>query len=158
MSYYTQAQINSIGAVIGDRVKQATNPTKLATAIDALPDRNLITDAERAKLAKLEGTKFLGTFLTVSAIPIVDAVAGSYADVDAGIGKDVERYIFDTNDKKFVKAVSQIADETAASIKMKYESNANTNAFTDSHKAKIEGITEAADITSFTAALDGALV
>ena len=157
MSYYTQAQIDNIGAVIGDRVSKATNPTKLATAIDALPDRNLITDSERAKLSSLEGTKFLGTFLTVSAIPTVGAVAGSYADVDAGVGSDAERYIYDVNANKFVKSVSQIAGETAASIKTKYESNANTNAFTDSHKTKLDNITEATDITSFTAALDGAL-
>ncbi|ALF60315.1 hypothetical protein [Psychrobacter urativorans] len=157
MPYYTQAQIDNIGAVIGDRVSKATNPTKLATAIDALPDRNLITDSERAKLSSLEGTKFLGTFLTVSAIPTVGAVAGSYADVDAGVGSDAERYIYDVNANKFVKSVSQIAGETAASIKTKYESNANTNAFTDSHKTKLDNITEATDITSFTAALDGAL-
>lgn len=157
MSYYTQAQIDSIGTVIGDRVKQATDPAKLATAIDALPDRNLITDAERSKLSSLEGDKFLGTFLTVEAIPTVGAVAGSYADVDGGVGNDAVRYIFDVNDNKFVKAGGQTAGETAASIKTKYESNANTNAFTDAQKTKLDSLVEASDITGFTAALDGAL-
>lgn len=157
MSYYTQAQINSIGAVIGERVKQATNPATLATAIDAVPDRNLITDSERAKLSSIEGTKFLGTFLTSTDIPTVGAVAGSYADVDAGAGQDVQRWIFDVNDGKFVRSTSSVAGETAASIKTKYEDNANTNAFTDAHKTKLDALTEAADITGFTAALDGAL-
>lgn len=157
MAYYTQVQIDNIGAVIGDRLKQATDPSKLAIAIDGLPDRNLITDAERTKLGSLEGNKFLGTFLTVSAIPTVGAVAGSYADVDAGVDNDAERYIYDVNDGKFIKATGQIAGETAASIKTKYESNANTNAFTDAHKTKLDGITAAVDISAFTAALDGAL-
>ena len=157
MSYYTQAQMDSIGAVIGDRVKQATNPAKLATAIDGLLDRNLITDDERAKLSGLESSRFLGTFLTVEAIPTVGAVAGSYADVDSGTGANAERYIYDVNDGKFVKSTGQIAGETAASTKTKYESNANTNAFTDAHKTKLDGLTEATDITGFTAALDGAL-
>lgn len=44
--------------------------------------------------------------------------------------------------------------ETAATIKQKYESNEDTNAFTDANKQKLEGIepvTVAADIESFRA-------
>ena len=155
--YYTKQQSDGQATVIGARIKTATNPATLATKIDALPDRNFITDAERAKLSGLESSKFLGTFTLASSIPVVGAVAGSYAHVDAGIGADVELYIFDVNDNKFVKSASSIAGETAASIKTKYESNANTNAFTDAQKAKIDGLIEATDITDFTAALDGAL-
>lgn len=155
--FYTAPQIDQIMAVAGDRLKKRTIPLTIATSIYALADHNQFTDAERSKLSSLEGSRFLGTFLTVSAIPTVNAVAGSYADVDAGAGSDAERYIYDADTKKFVKSVSQIAGETAASIKTKYEGNANTNAFTDAHKTKLDGITEAADITDATAALDGAL-
>ena len=155
--HYTKQQSDGQAVVIGSRIKTATNPSTLATKIDALPDRNFITDAERAKLSSLEGSKFMGTFTLASAIPLVGAVAGSYAHVDAGIGADVELYIFDVNDNKFVKSGSGIAGETAASVKTKYESNANTNAFTDAQKSKLDGLVEAVDITDFTAALDGAL-
>ena len=60
-------------------------------------------------------------------------------------------------DSKFVKSASSVAGETAASVKTKYESNANTNAFTDAQKSKLDDLIEATDITDFTAALDGAL-
>ena len=155
--FYTKEQIDAQAAITGSRIKTATNASTLAANIDALADRNLITDAERSKLSSLEGSRFLGTFTSSSAIPTVGASAGSYADVDSGAGQDAERWIFDVNDSKFVKSMSQIAGETAASIKTKYESNANTNAFTDAHKTKLDGITEAAGITDFTAALDGAI-
>ena len=157
MSFYTQAQIDAQATIIGNRIKTATNPTTLATAIDGVADRNLITDAERSKLSSLESSRFLGTFLTSAAIPTVGAKAGSYADVDAGAGSDAERWIYDVDSDSFVKSVSQLAGETGASIKTKYESNANTNAFTDAEKTKLQNITEASDITSWTAALDGAL-
>lgn len=155
--FYTKAQQDQFGAVIGTRIKTATDAATLATAIDEVADRNLLTDAERAKLSSLEGTKFLGTYLTSSAIPTVGAVAGSYADVDAGVGSNVQRYIYDLDSKSFVQSSSAVGGETAASIKTKYESNANTNAFTDTLKTKLEGIKEATDISDFKAALDGAL-
>jgi len=155
--YYTKVQTDSQATVIGGRIKTATNPSTLATAIDALTDRNILTDAERTKLSGLESSRFLGTFLTSGGIPTVDAVSGNYADVDSGAGSDAERWIYDVDDNKFVKSVSQIAGETAASIKTKYESNADTNVFTNSQKTKLDGLIEATDITDFTAALDGAL-
>lgn len=156
--HYTKEQTDAQAAIIGSRIKTATNPETLAAKIDALPDRNILTDAERTKLSGLESSRFLGTFLTPEAIPTVGAKAGSYADVDAGEGGDTERYIFDVDSGKFVKSVSVPAGETSATIKEKYEANPNTNAFTDAHKMKLDGIQEAADITDFTAALDGALV
>ena len=39
------------------------------------------------------------------------------------------------------------ADQTAAEIKTAYESNANTNAFTDAQKTKLSGIEAGADVT-----------
>lgn len=53
------------------------------------------------------------------------------------------------------------ASETAVSIKTKYESNENTNVFTDADKQKLDGlsdITAATDISSFAAAFNAALV
>lgn len=155
--YYTKPQADAQAAVIGARIKTATDPAALATAIDGVADRNLLTDAERTKLSGLEGSKFLGTFASIGAVPTNGAVAGSYADVDAGVGSDVERYVYDADDDTFVLLGSSIPGETAASIKTKYESNANTNAFTDAEQTKLAGLVEAADISDFTAALDAAL-
>ena len=42
------------------------------------------------------------------------------------------------------------ADQTAAEIKTAYESNANTNAFTDSDESKLDGIEASADVTDTT--------
>lgn len=53
------------------------------------------------------------------------------------------------------------AGETAASIKTKYESNENTNVFTDADKQKLDSLSDiiaATDITSFAAAFNAALV
>lgn len=53
------------------------------------------------------------------------------------------------------------ATETTESIKTKYESNDDTNAFTDADKQKLDGlsdITAATDTTSFEAAFNAALV
>jgi len=155
--FYTKPQQDQFAAVIGSRIKTATDAVTMADKIDSVPDRNLLTDAERTKLSGLEGSKFLGTYLSSDSIPTIDARAGSYADVDSGTNSNVERWIYDVSDSKFVKSESGVAGETAASIKTKYESNANTNAFTDAHQTKLEGITEATDIADFVAALDGAL-
>jgi hypothetical protein len=42
------------------------------------------------------------------------------------------------------------ADQTAAEIKTAYESNANTNAFTDADETKLDGIEASADVTDTT--------
>ena len=118
-----------------------TNPLAMAISIDELPDKNIMTDAEREKLQYLESSRYLGTFLTPEDIPLVGAVAGNYADVDSGLeGVDTQRWIYDVEANKFVLAVSLPANETAESVKQKYEANPNTNAFTDSEKSKLEGL------------------
>ena len=93
---------------------------------------------KKQKLASLESSKFLGTFLTSDDIPLDKAVAGSYADVDAGVGETISRWIYDVASGAFVQATGEVAGETAASIKTKYELNTDT--------------------TDFITALDGALL
>lgn len=154
---YTADQNDAQAGIVGAAIKNATTAAAIKAKYESNTDTNNFTDAEKSKLASLEGSKFLGTFLTASAIPVVGAVAGSYADVDAGVGQDVQRYIFDVDDEKFVKSSSSVAGETAASIKTKYESNADTNAFTDAEKTKLSEISYAANITSWQTAFDAAL-
>lgn len=154
---YTVDQINAQAGITASAIKNAASASAIKAKYESNTNTNVFTDDEKSKLSSLEGSKFLGTFLTSSAIPVVGAVAGSYADVDGGVGNDVERYIFDVNDAKFVKSSSSIAGETAASVKTKYESNANTNAFTDSEKTKLSELTYANNITSWQAAFEAAL-
>lgn len=154
IKYYTQSQIDQQAGIIGQRLRGLT--VDLTEYIDA----SVMSTAERQKLASLESSKFLGTFLTSDAIPLDKAVAGSYADVDAGPGETVSRWIFDADNGAFVKATGSIAGETSASIKQKYEDNPDTNAFTDTYKATVEalaGLAPAADVDSFLAAFNAAM-
>lgn len=148
--FYTKEQIDQQAGVIGRYLK--TVSTNLTEYIDTS-----VLSAEE-KLSSLESSKFLGTLLTTDDIPLDKAVAGSCADVDAGVGETVSCWIYDVDSGAFVQATGEVAGETAASIKTKYESNADTNAFTDALKLKLDNISEATDTTDFIAALDGALL
>lgn len=154
IKYYTQDQINEQAGIIGQRLRGITQD--LTAYIDAAK----ITSAERSKLATLESSKFLGSYLASDDIPLDKAVPGSYADVDAGPGETVSRWIYDADTEVFVKAAGEIAGETSASIKQKYEDNPDTNAFTDTHKATVEalvGLAPASDIESFLTAFNAAM-
>jgi hypothetical protein len=80
-------------------------------------------------------------------------IAGNYADVDAGTGLDIKRYIWDVNDSKWVDSGANAAPLTAPAIKALYETNANTNAYTDPEKAKLAGITAGATVNDTDANL-----
>ena len=154
---YSKSQIDAILAIVGNRITVETDIPTLKANIGAISDTNFLTDAEKTKIASLESSKFLGTFTSVGNIPTVNAVAGSYADVDAGVGSDVSRYIWDVDDASFVEQGGAVAGETATSIKTKYESNADTNALTDALLTKLNDLSLAANTNDAVAALDGAI-
>lgn len=156
-TFYTKAQIDAQAAVIGNRIKARTTGAAVKAAYEGEANTNAFTDAEKTKLAGLESSKYRGLFSSAGALPLVGNAAGSYADVDTGNGSDVARWIWDAGDAKWVAQGSPVGAETAASIKTKYESNPDTNAFTDAEQAKLAGIVDAANINDFTAALDAAL-
>jgi hypothetical protein len=118
--------------------------TEIKSLYESEPNTNAFTDAEKAKLAGVEGSRFKGTFLTLAALNTAHptATAGEYADVDAGADADVKRHIWDVSDSKWVAQSGELAGETSASIKTKYEANPDTNAFTDALLNKINSITE----------------
>lgn len=103
-----------------------------------LSDANF-TQAEKDKLSSLESSKFVGLFVSESALP-VSGSEGEYANVDGGEGNDVYRVIWDTSDNKWVKAQGVSTELTSAQIKQQYESNPDTNAFTDDEKAKLADV------------------
>lgn len=129
--------------------------TEIKTAYESNPNTNAFTDAEKSKLAGLEAQKYKGTYLTDTALTAAHPapVAGSYAYVDSGVGTGVVLYIWDDSDSLWtvVSGGGGGGTETSASIKLKYEANPDTNAFTDSEKAKLFGIE-----TGATADMSGA--
>ena len=142
-SEVSKAPNNIISKKIDGMFAPATDPLEMANSIDALPDKNIMTDAQKDKLEALKTSKYLGTFLTSEEIPLEGAEAGNYADVDSGESDvDTERWIYDVDSLKFVKSVSIPASETSESVKEKYESNPDTNAYTDLEKVKLEGLEE----------------
>lgn len=147
-TFYTTEQIDEQAGVIGRYLK--TVSTNLTEYIDT----SVLSAEEKQKLGSLESSKFLGTFLTSDDIPLDKAVAGSYADVDAGPGETVSRWIYDVDSGAFVQATGEVAGETSTSVKEKYESNPNTNAFTDNHKTILEALQGLAPATSIESFLD----
>lgn len=103
-----------------------------------LSDTNF-TQAEKDKLSSLEGSKFTGLFVSESALPLSGS-EGDYANVDGGVGSDVYRVIWDSSDNKWVRVQGVSTELTDAQIKQQYESNPDTNAFTDDEKAKLAGV------------------
>src|SRR5690554_5393210 len=104
---------------------------------------NDLTDPLYDKLVGLEGTHWRGTFVSLAALEagVTDPQAGDYADVDV-VGEDVQRYIWDATDSAWVAQSGEAAPITAAQVKLLYESNPDTNAFTDADEAKLDSVKE----------------
>lgn len=119
--------------------------TALSAKVDVVSGKALssndYTTAEKNKLALLEGSHYRGTFVSLSALTagVAAPKLGDYADVDVGAGSDVQRYIWDNTDNKWVMQTGAPTSMTAAQVKALYEANADTNAFTDAEKLKLSG-------------------
>lgn len=98
--------------------------------------RRHFTQAEKNKLSELESSKFKGRFITLLALQnnYPNGEAGWYADVDDASG--AIRYIWSSSTEEWVQSSGSSA-LTPAEIKSQYESNLDTNAFTDDEKAKL---------------------
>lgn len=118
----------------------------LADKVDAVPGKALSTEdystEEKNKLAALEGSHYRGTYLSLAALQAAVPVGnpGDYADVDLGVGEEVTRYVWDADDGVFVDQKAAPTALTAAQAKSLYESNADTNAFTDAEKSKLAAL------------------
>ena len=144
----TDLENTKLESVTGDGVDNTDplNPVlsfesaaSIKTKYESNADTNDFTDSEKTKLSGLESSKFLGEFTSLAALQTAfpTASVGSYAYVDTGVGQDVQKYIWDNNDSQWVEQQGQSTAETPATIKTKYESNADTNGFTDSEKTKL---------------------
>lgn len=136
-----------------DMATQAELEAGLAGKVDKVAGYGLsqenYTSAEKTKLAGLEGSHFKGLFASLAALELAlpSAVAGDYADVDAGVGSDTVRYLWDVDDVQWVASGSG-APLTAADVKSLYESNPDTNAYTDAEQAKLGAIEAGAQVNA----------
>ncbi|MDR3280927.1 MAG: hypothetical protein LBT23_10475 [Synergistaceae bacterium] len=148
----------------GTITTKAVTPKQLALKVDKVTGKGLSTNdyttAEKTKLAGLESSHFKGEFTTIAALNAITGALGDYAYVDAGSGADVTSYVWDSSNSKWVEQKGVTTAETPASIKTKYESNADTNAFTDALQTKLNGIAAGAQVNAVTsvAARTGAVV
>ena len=150
----------SVGYALTSSVTQ-----KLAQKVDkqtgyGLSQQNFTLE-EKQKLAGLESSRYKGLFSTLSALQseVTTPVAGDYADVDSGVGADVQRYIWDSSDKKWVAQSGTVSPVTASQVKTLYESNPDTNAFTNQQKADLESVFSWGDhrVQGYVLSTDGRL-
>lgn len=157
IAYENEADTNSFtdgektklaGVEVGATADQTGAEIKASYEGEA--NTNAFTDAEKTKLAGLESSKYLGTFVNLGALQTTypSPAIGSYAHVDAGVGSDVAVYIWDNDDAAYIIQAGSPSAETAASIKSKYESNADTNSYTDVEKTKLAGVANNATANS----------
>jgi predicted transcriptional regulator YdeE len=142
------ALADAVGTLSGNLT---TVSDSLSGKVDKISGKGLSTNdfttEEKQKLAGLESSKFKGEYTSYEALSEIEGFAGAYAYVDEGAGEDVVKYIWDTTDEKWVAQQGESTAETPASIKSKYESNEDTNAFTDDEKAKLSGLENYDDST-----------
>ncbi len=159
----TPGDIGAATAAQGALADTAVQPAALTAGLNLKVDKVAgyglsqadFTTAEKAKLAGLESSHYRGTFINLSALnaALPDASPGDYADVDAGTGSPVLRYIWDGNDAEWVAQAGSADPITAAQVKTLYESNPDTNAFTDARLSKLNGIAVGATANASTDSL-----
>lgn len=109
----TGQDLRSGGQVINENFAELDQRAATAQATaDAKVDKETgkglstedFTPGEKAKLAGLQPAHYRGTFTTIEALQagVATPIAGDYADVDAGVGSDVQRYIWDATDAHWV--------------------------------------------------------
>ena len=117
-------------SVLADDKKAKITPEDIKKAYEKNPDTNAFTDAEKTKLAGI------ASGATVSKVDNVTLDGTTVVD-----------------------AATKTAKLTAAAIKKSYESNADTNAFTDAEKTKLAGIASGATVSKVdNVTLDGTTV
>lgn len=119
-------------------------PDLLATKVDVVAGKSLTdanyTAAEKAKLAGLEDAHFKGVHVGLSGLEDAHptASAGDYAVVDDGV--DLIWYQWDMTGAEWVPRVGESGDITPAQVKTYYESNPDTNAFTNTYKSQLDNL------------------
>lgn len=134
---FTDAEKEKLFGIEAGATKET--PATIKQKYESNDDTNAFTDSDKAKLDNMVGSPFRGEFLSLEELTagVTDPRVGDYAYVDQGVGSDVVKYLWDSSDQKWVLQTGSSTAETPQSVKEKYESNTNTNAFTDSEKEKL---------------------
>ncbi|MAG88802.1 fibronectin type III domain-containing protein [Zunongwangia profunda] len=149
--YHQISEIENLPEQLTDIVTALENKQPIAPEGWGFSQQNYSSE-EKEKVAGLDDPRWKGKYLSLTALQNDwpegagetwhNDEGGWTADVDGGSGENVLRYIWDASDLSWQPQQGISTEETAASIKQKYESNPNTNAFTDDHKTKLENLTE----------------
>lgn len=116
-------------------------PDLLAEKVSAVPGKSLsdanFTQVEKDKLAQLEGAHFKGVHVGLAGLQAAHptSVAGDYAVVDDG-----NELLWYQWDGEWVVRTGESAEVTPAQVKTYYESNPDTNAFTDAEKTGLASL------------------
>lgn len=131
---------------------------EIKVAYEAEANTNAFTDSLLAKLGAIDAAHYgspLQGIADLTALPesgivdkerryVEDEISDYFYDTTAVSGDEAP---YDqTGGTGFWRKVA-VGGETSASIKTKYEANADTNAFTDSHHSKLGDIEDSADVT-----------
>ena len=104
---------------------------------------NPFTNAYKQKVDQIEDPKYKGRFKSVADLKAAHTGAsGAYAYVEIQMDDvlTVQNYIYDAVAQDWTLSVATGTEETPGSVKQKYESNMDTNAFTDMLKQKLDGV------------------
>lgn len=85
---------------------------------------------------------FRGVYTSESDLQEIIGNPGDYAYVDEGPGYLVVMFIWNSSEQIWIQQQGTSTSETPESIKQKYESNVNTNAYTDDEKIKLAQLKE----------------
>jgi len=149
---------SDISKLAGIEAGAEVNPTasEIKTSYESNSDTNAFTDAEKTKLAGISAGA------EVNAVDSVNAQTGAVVldadDIDDTATTNKFTTASDISKLAGIEAGAEV-NPTASEIKTSYESNADTNAFTDAEKTKLSGIEASADVTDATnVAAAGALM
>ena len=160
---FTDALQSKLNAIEANATADQTD-AEIKTAYEANANTNAFTDALLAKLNAIDAAHY--------GAPLQDLTA-LRALAEASITDKERRYVEDELSDYFYDATAASGDEaptdqtggtgfwrkvavggeTSASIKTKYESNADTNAFTDAEQTKLSGIEAGAQVNPTGAAI-----
>jgi hypothetical protein len=154
---YTDADLAAVEN-IPTALSQLTNDSYYVADQYYTHTDNNFTAEEKNKLAGLDDNHFKGNYLSLEELQDAHPSAqdGDYAYVGAA-GTTTVMYIWDGTDEQW-EAGSSPAGETPASIKSKYESNQDTNAYTDDDLAVVGTVGDVTDLeTSNKSTVVGAI-
>lgn len=149
--FHQISEIENLPEQLTDIVTALENKQPIAPEGWGFSQQNY-SSGEKEKLAGLGDPRWKGGFLSLEDLQTAwpegegqewhNNESGWTADVDGGSRENVLRYIWDASDLSWQPQQGISTEETAASVKQKYESNPDTNAFTDDHKAAVDNLPE----------------